>query len=68
MTNNYYYLAGANLKGSLSSLPALALVLFVTLHSAALNAHGTSPDGKPDQPQSGQTPKALWDGDGTCCE
>ena len=45
MTNNYYYLAGSKLKCSLSSLPALALAAFVTMHSAILKAQGTAPNG-----------------------
>jgi phospholipid-binding lipoprotein MlaA len=52
--NNYYYLV--RLKRSLSSVPALALVMFVTMHSAILNAQGTTPNGKTNQLQSGQMP------------
>jgi phospholipid-binding lipoprotein MlaA len=56
MTNNYYYLVRSRLKCSLSSLPALALAVFVIMPSAILKAQGTTPNGKADKLQSGQMP------------
>ena len=56
MTNNYNYRAGSKLKCSLSSLPALALAVFVTMHSTTLKAQGTTPNGTADKAQSGQMP------------
>src|SRR5271157_4072382 len=56
MTNNYYYALRSKLKRSLSSLPALALAVFVTMHSALLKAQGTTPNGNADKLESGQMP------------
>jgi ABC-type transporter lipoprotein component MlaA len=56
MTCNNYYLAGANLKSSLSSLPALALAAFITMQPAMLNGQGTTSNGKTNKLESGQMP------------